>query len=362
MDCQSTRTRPAKGPALLPSRSAALAAIRDGLAAGPVLLTGGAGVGKTLLALALAEADSSRRWIVVDAALGLSPEEFLVSVVAAAGEPVPTRGSTGAARLALASAFAASRADGRPIGLILDEAHLAPDDVLEEVRLLTNRLGRGDGPEAILISGQTPLARRMDVKPLDALESRLATRVHLLPVDLDEAATLVGGLASDEERLERWHRDSGGNPARLRRLAAREAGSSKTIAISAPEPESDPASEPMIPAKPPLRVEDGLIEVGWDSDEIEPYTPVESVVTPTEGDEPVADHYAALQAWDEWAKNQGRSADMGPADPADEFEADDVEIRDRSPLSPSGPWADGRQGFAPYSQLFSRVKPLQGAE
>ena len=67
------------------------------------------------------------------------------------------------------------------------------------------------------------------------------------------------------------------------------------------------------PSRPPLRVEDGLIEVGWagdpadeepadfdDSDEIDEFDPEEG--------EPVDDHYAALQAWAEWARNRDRLA------------------------------------------------------
>lgn len=356
----------AEQSAPLPSRAAALTACREALTLGPVLLTGAAGVGKTRLARDLASADRSRRWIVIDAAPGMSPGEFLSTAVAALGGA----GGAGSVRLALNGALGSLRQDGFSVGLVLDEAHLAADDLLEEVRLLANRLGRGDGFDALMICGQTPLARRMDRKPLDSLESRLSARVHLLPLDLDEATLLAEGrapsVAADRDRMERLHRDSGGNPARLLRLIPREPKSARKI-------EHEPATallspEPLVPAKPPLRVEDGLIEVGWDADEPEPSTETAATwslpAEPADDDEPVADHYAALQAWDEWARNQGRAVTDMPADPIDEdAQAMADEEGARAPLDAAGGlWADGRQGFAPYSQLFSRTKPLQGAE
>ena len=155
----------------------------------------------------------------------------------------------------------------------------------------------------------------------------------------------------DPDRMERWHRDSGGNPARLLRMLAREVPARKAIA-TAGEPSS--SSEPLVPSRPPLRVEEGLIEVGWDSEEPEP--------EPGMGEEPVADHYAALQAWDEWARNQGRSRVPLLPDPIDPELESDEEPEELPSEHVHATRAEAAQEFAPYSQLFSRAKPLQGAE
>ena len=194
MDRAIVQARRADSEFVLPSRRGALAACRDALGSGPVLLTGAAGVGKTWLGRLLAAEDGRRRWVCVDAAPGMSAEDFLRAFAAAIGADAPP-GSAGTVRLAVREALRAASLDGATVALVLDEAHLPTDDVLEEVRLLANRLGRDDGPAALVVSGQTLLARRLDARALDALESRLAARVHLLPLDLDEAAALLESRA-----------------------------------------------------------------------------------------------------------------------------------------------------------------------
>lgn len=375
----------------LPSREAALAACREAIGSGPVLITGAAGVGKTWIVHLLAE-DSPLLWLFVDAAPGMTQGDLLRSMIAALGMPV-VPGPTGSARIALSEALAQVSADGRTAGLIFDEAHLAGDDVLEEVRLLANRLGRPDGLAAIVVSGQTPLARRIDTRPLAGFESRLAARVHLLPLDVDEAATWLGArapaIARDFERVELLHRETGGNPSRLNRLAAQvehpparihrnppprvEIAPPPVIERQAPVTIARPA-DPIVPAKPPLRVEDGLIEVGWDAEaETETHgddaRPRASRAEASDAEQPIDDHYAALQAWDEWTRNQGRAEIRTSSRPdllVDESAAldqDDEVGEEASPLdSTPGLWAEGRHSFGPYSQLFSRLKAAEKAE
>ncbi len=365
----------------VPSRLAAISACRDALDRGPVLLTGAAGVGKTTLLEGLT---SSGRisWISVDAGPGMTIHEFSLSILMALGETAPS----GPLRMALGRALAERSGDGRRFGLIVDEAHGASDEILEEVRLLTNRLGKPDGVAALILCGQTPLARRLESRALEGLESRLAARVHLLPLDEREARLWAecrrdGRTLSDDE-VEDLVRESGGIPARIDRILQRLAPprpAAKEPASLAAEPfrretvASRVEAPPILPAKPPLLVEDGMIEVGWDSDvDLEPGIddddPADSIVTVEGAEEPVDDHYAALQAWDEWVKNQGRSPSPPSTVKASEAAMEDEEeTLDEEPEASAldalpGTWADGKHGFGPYSQLFARARAVKGSE
>ena len=360
-----------------PSRLSALSACRGAMGLGPVLLTGAPGVGKTSLANRLAN-EGDLAWVSADIAPGMTPIELWRSVLAS----LRIRNVPGSPRLVLAESLAERSADGVRIGLIVDEAHGASDEILEEIRLQSNRLGRPDGFAALVVCGQTPLARRLEGKKLEGLESRLGGRVHLLPLDERETRLWVEHRAKDRvfsnEEIEDLARESGGIPAKLDRLVTlRGSRGSKTLQPSVlpsePEPDIEELSVagplPILPPKPPLRVEDGMIEVGWDAEPEISDEDEDDVEMAAEADhEPVDDHYAALQAWEEWVKNQGRkgTAAASPLDPADDENAllaDEAEPEDDSPLAETpGVWAEGRQGFGPYSQLFSRTKSLKEAE
>lgn len=422
---------------LLPSRQAALEALRSGMRSGPVLLTGEAGAGKTWLADRLVQEADDLAWVAIDLAPDATPADLYADLGQALGlDPRVTNRRTLAEFLALRST------DGRRFGLLVDEGHLATNATLEELRVLSNRLGRLDGFATLLLAGQSELARRITTYALSALESRLAARVSLRPIDADEACFLLRyefpGRLLDGLTIERLHRDAAGNPARLLRLAA----SAPSIpAERPPSPtrpgsrfrhdvvESDPDPDPdldldaepdldetetsldaamgdrLAAVRPPLRVEENFIEVGWDdavsSPDVEseasdiPVAPVsasipaESALPATFDREPVAveDHYAALQAWQEWTHNQERrlspdpstaasAADSGPVvepwsaalglDSEDENAGDVAETDEDETASAldgmSNVWAEPSQEFAPFGPLFGRTRQANDRE
>ena len=107
------------------------------------------------------------------------------------------------------------------------------------------------------------------------------------------------------------------------------------------------------------------MEVGWEPTaepvpfaELAPRVVPDATETPatdSESEETITDHYAALQAWTEWSKNQGRVPSERTPNPTGD--------REESPELAGHPnvWAEGQQGFAPYSQLFSRLKGAKDA-
>jgi general secretion pathway protein A len=385
---------------VLPSRSEVIERLRAALlsAEGPLLLTGEAGVGKTWLWRRLqAEMAASWRWVSVDQTPATDAAEFFRLIGYGLGLTTPF--DLGESRRELSDFLRERAADGDRWILVVDEAQNLSISVSEEVRVLANRLGQADGFSGLLLVGQSALGRRLSMRPLSALAARLAVQVHLRPLDVEEANALLGRLRAgrswDAERLERLHRDNGGNPRRL--LLAAQADRSALLASTPPSVSQRPliSSPARIPApeepsvltwkspaiggsKPPLNVEEGMIEVGWEpptGGESEPLVAgatqpqvrsARGEVPSMIGDEPeeaVVDHYTAIQAWNEWAENEGRGAASSPdpseAPPVPPAGAEEAALPAASPLA--NVRAEGQHEFAPYSQLFSRLKPAEDA-
>jgi len=359
-----------------PSRRLALEICRATLEAGPILLTGDAGAGKTWLWRRLAaENGRPRRWLGVDSTPSEGPDDFYRLIAREIGL-APT-GPSRTTRAEIADFLADRHADGDRRALVVEEAHNLSTPVWEEVRVLANRLGHPDGFASLVLVGQTVLARRFSTWAFASIESRLAARVHLGPIDADEAFDWLSGLRPgrgwSRVEAEAIHRDSGGNPGRMLRRLGVSFGSPDRAISSRPQPLPAPAEAPRPapapltgPARPPLLVEENLIEVGWSPDDSPPGDedrgPLAdgSPATSAGAEEAVHDHYAALQAWREWADNQGRLApapdDRALADAIDDGAADDASDGASPPVDRPTVWAeDAEESFAPFSQLFSRM-------
>lgn len=397
-DAQITRIDLAEPDAFLPpSRQAQLDLCRAALELGPILVTGDAGVGKTWLVDRLTGAFPGCRWAAIDLTPADGPADLYRHLARGLGlapdGPAPTRPD-------VAEALADRSADDQRHALVIDEAQNLAPAVWEEVRILANRLGRADGFAHLILVGQTALARRFATRALAAVEARLAGHVHLRPLDLAEAGAWLAArhpretFAADD--LEAIHRDSGGNPARLlrrsaaisARLGLRTARDARTLPStsspigrevlpgeSSPTPRLAPQAPAPVPPRPPLHVEENAIEVGWSSEEAAPPAaedegmeaagPVAARAEPS--DQAVHDHYAALQAWREWASNQEKrhqpaKSDRALADEIDEAAAAEAaEASGPTPVERGQVRAEGHQHFAPFGQLFSRLNvPREG--
>jgi general secretion pathway protein A len=153
---------------------------------------------------------------------------------------------------------------------------------------------------------------------------------------------------------------------------------SAVLPIEAPTRSDDHASprQPsLIPARPPIRVEEGLVEVGWDGDLDAEAPPPQYLLDqqgpsprdePIQGEQVVEDRYAALQAWGEWLRNrecsdvaaEGAAAVDEPSPAAQdhdptlgESDAADPDLAATATLR-----AEPAQDFAPYSPMFGRLR------
>ncbi len=406
------------------SRQQALERLQDGVhdgRNGPLLITGEPGAGKTWLAGRLVDRlPAGWRAVSVNLTSTLDALEFLRLVADALGLPMTER--LGVARLRIRAALEDDSADRRSWLLIVDEAHRGSSDVWEEIHTLAGSLGRADGFAAMVVLGRTEFARELATRRLDAWAARLSLHVHLMPLDLDEACELLtfyGRSTRSEEfasHLEELHRDALGNPRMLLHLTESRAAvywpGSETSSSGRREPqlrspklpdrpgsritrraemidESVPPSRgaaaaedvvpsrtpSLIPSKPPIRLEEGLVEVGWDGDLEPELTRAEGSPIDRESSSPIGadrdeqlvdDRYAAMQAWTEWSRNRERSAKPeeppGSPDPSESAAANlDGSIREGRPVgtgpsTPANVRPGSRHEFAPYSQLFTRLR------
>jgi general secretion pathway protein A len=413
------------GPAVH-SRQRALARLVAAVRAGqdgPALITGEPGAGKTWLARRLAaELPAAWQSVSVDVSPSMDEQDFLTIVGHGLGVTMPDR--IGAARLLLGTMLRDDLADGRRWLLIVDEAQRASPVVWNAIQTLLHDLGGPEGFSAMLVLGETELARALETRAHAAFATSLSDHIHLPPIDLDEARELLGDLealdVSSPRRLEELYRDARGNPSRLLRLAGvRRAPSVWTLGSdtraglqpeiahaslhsaaqhAAPPQRAEPdqragASEaapdfappmsapPLVPSKPPLRIEDGLVEVGWEGDLEAEYAATgefeESQLSAASDElaareELVEDRYAALQAWTEWKQNRERGAagELAARDADASASQGETAVAGSAP-SGTGESCAGTQPppalppqirteshheFAPYSQLFTRLR------
>lgn len=378
----------------MPSRRRALDSLTRALVSGggPVLLTGEPGVGKSWLCRWLRRrTPASWRWLSIDLSSHLGVHGVYRLILRGLGRSFPSTLDVADARIALEEALIESTLDGTHWGLILDEGHNGEDSVLEEIRVLSNRLGAPEGLAGIVLAGQPGILRRLAQRPLSALASRLVDRVHLRPFGLNEMVEFVRqrepGVSRDPLELERLHREIDGNP-RLLCLWNPEPSRPSATRAGNPARPSPVVIPPMVPVRPPLRVGEGMVEVGWetpagpeDPDDQEGWEAAAST-TPERRpessgdlsehrvDPPVEDYDEALRAWSVWTRHPSRPDSIvpdptirsGPAQETDgTFSAEvDEEEEEMEPTS-DGPVdpdlrVESEHGFAPYGQLFSRLK------
>jgi len=88
--------------------------------------------------------------------------------------------------------------------LIVDEAQVLPDELLEELRLLTNLETETEKLLPLILVGQPELAERLNQPALQNLKQRIALRCTLAALDLSETAayisrriTVAGGRSAE---------------------------------------------------------------------------------------------------------------------------------------------------------------------
>lgn len=177
----------------------ALSNLRYGLAAstGITLLLGEAGTGKTsVLRKGLGDAiDGSSATIRIVHVNNptLSAPEFVDTL--AHGFQLSAAASSSKSQLLreLEHTLLQHRDAGRACALVVDEAQSLPNELLEEVRLLTNMEAGGERLLRIVLAGQPSLGVRLNQPGLLQLKQRIDLRYVLPPLTLHEVAAYIAG-------------------------------------------------------------------------------------------------------------------------------------------------------------------------
>jgi general secretion pathway protein A len=189
---------------------------------GFIQLTGEVGTGKTTLVRTLLGQLPEE----VDVALILNPQvsvlEFLQAICRELGVALPEdRNSPMALVDALNHFLLDAHSDGRRIILLVDEAQNLSDEVLEQLRLLTNLETAKQKLLQIILIGQPELREVLAKNHLRQLAQRVTGRYHLEPLSQDEASRYIEhrlkvagavGQIFDESAKRDVHRLSGGVP------------------------------------------------------------------------------------------------------------------------------------------------------
>lgn len=175
-----------------PTHIQGLSTLESGLSGeltGLTMLTGEAGTGKTTLIYALLQRDYKRVRVAHVDDPKLSFPEIMRLVLSQLGLY-----STGATKLDYLEAldrFLKLRGKEERIALIVDEAQLLSDDVLEELRLLSGHGQRHNLGLQLILVGHPELAERLKKPELRQLNQRISSRGVLKTLNYQQAVKYV---------------------------------------------------------------------------------------------------------------------------------------------------------------------------
>jgi type II secretory pathway predicted ATPase ExeA len=208
------------------ARTILVRCIQRGEGAG--LVIGPSGTGKTLLCVLLAEQFRRSFQVVVLQSGRLSTRRALFQAILYELHR-PYRGmDEGEARLAVVDYLMMGEGSGRPLVLVVDEAHTLPLRLLEEIRLLSN-LARSDQPLIrVVLAGGPALEERFASPKLDSFSQRLSARCYLEPLNRTETENYiqsqinnaggVGGQVFPAESCQSVFQATGGVPRLINQL------------------------------------------------------------------------------------------------------------------------------------------------
>ena len=177
-------------------------------AAGPAMMIGGAGSGKTLLCQLLAQNFRGLFSVVtLNSARLCTRRALLQSILFELGLPFREM-EEGELRLTLIDYLNPSQECPNGMLLIVDEAQVLPTRLLEEIRMITNLVRDGQPRVRLVLAGNQSLEERFTHPQLASLNQRVAVRSYLKPLSNAETRDYV-----------KFHLEKAGGPIASRLFA-----------------------------------------------------------------------------------------------------------------------------------------------
>lgn len=169
----------------------ALAVLRYGVVSNKsfLLLTGGIGTGKTTLIQTLAESLKKPIKLCLLSNPTLEPKEFFYFLASQLG--MPYDGNKAKFLLDFEQFLERFKQKNQKVLLIIDEAHVVPVALLEEIRLLSNQAGKIPDVLSIFLIGQSELLRRLTDERLQPLKQRIGIRFDIGPFSNEETVQYI---------------------------------------------------------------------------------------------------------------------------------------------------------------------------
>jgi general secretion pathway protein A len=156
----------------------------------PALITGDVGTGKSTALRAFAHSLDANVYSVVYLA---NPHLSVTTLYRQILLALQTEPAFGFGRLLpqLRTTLVDLARKGRYTLLVVDEAHLLPPELYDQLRFLLNDEIDSASLLTLVLLGQPDLAHKLRFAPYEALHQRIAVRYHLRPFDLEETAGYV---------------------------------------------------------------------------------------------------------------------------------------------------------------------------
>lgn len=214
------------------THKSALAYLQYGLyqSEGFVVVTGGAGTGKTMLIRTLLSALSRREMVIGELmTTQLQPDDLLRLIAAAFRlDPLGAKSEV----LGRLHTFLVGRARaGQRVLLVIDEAHNLPQSSFEELRMLSNLQQGAHALLQCILLGQPPLRDLLARAQMEQLQQRVIAAHHLHPLGVEETREYIlhrlrkagwcGDPAFSADAVVLIYRYSQGIPRRINSLCDR---------------------------------------------------------------------------------------------------------------------------------------------